>query len=396
MVAIAQGIGWVCASEAAGAGLAARAELVAAMDRIARPVMEGMANGTLRATLPIRPGEEDRRRVTHLEAIGRTLAGIAPWLRLPCDATAEGRLRQQYREWALRGLTLCTQPDTPDRIDFTAGSQPLVDAAFLASALMRAPEVLWEPLSQEAKDRLVAGLRATRRIRPYDCNWLLFSALVESALWQFTGTCQLKPIEHALERHQAWYVGDGTYGDGSQFHWDYYNSYVIQPAMIEVLEVAKAKKSPLAAALPEVIRRAKRHAGVLERLISPEGTYPVLGRSSSYRFGAFHLLSLMALRHELPDSTSPGAVRDALGAVIKRSLAMPGTFDSGGWLQTGAVGHQPSIREHYISTGSLYLCLFGMVHLGLPPEDPLWQAAPADWTQKKIWSGQDVAADHAL
>jgi len=28
-------------------------------------------------------------------------------------------------------------------------------------------------------------------------------------------------------RHESWYKGDGAYGDGSDFHWDYYNSYVI-------------------------------------------------------------------------------------------------------------------------------------------------------------------------
>lgn len=378
-----------------GNGLQAREEMVAALDRIARPVMQGMATGTLRATLPIRKGEENRSHATHLEAFGRTLAGIAPWLNLPPDDTPEGKLRAQYRDWALKGLDRCTKPDSPDRLNFSEGSQPLVDAAFLAQALLRAPEVLWAPLSQDARDRLAKALMSTRNIKPYDSNWLLFSALVESALWKFTGSCEMKPIEYALTRHEAWFLGDGTYGDGPKFHWDYYNSYVIQPAILEVLEVAKEKQSPLAKALPVSVKRAQRHAGVLERLISPEGTFPVMGRSSSYRFGAFHLLSMMALRHQLPESVQPAAVREALRSVIRRTLAAPGTFDSNGWLQTGAVGHQPSIREHYISTGSLYLCLFGMLHLGLPESDPLWQAPAANWTQKRIWMGEDVPADHA-
>jgi hypothetical protein len=61
----------------------------------------------------------------------------------------------------------------------------------------------------------------------------------------------------------------------------------------------------------------------------------------------------------------------------------------------GAVGHQPGIREGYISTGSLYLCLFGLVDLGLPANDPFWTAPARPWTQKKIWSGADIPADHA-
>ena len=73
----------------------------------------------------------------------------------------------------------------------------------------------------------------------------------------------------------------------------------------------------------------------------------------------------------------------------------PGTFDEQGWLQPGAVGRQPSIRENYIATGSLYLCLTGLVHLGLPANDPFWTAPAEPWTQKRIWAGEDIAADHA-
>ncbi len=88
-------------------------------------------------------------------------------------------------------------------------------------------------------------------------------------------------------------------------------------------------------------------------------------------------------------------MRGALTAVIRRMIEAPETFDAQGWLQVGAVGHQPSIRESYISTGSLYLCLCGIVQLGLPADDPFWTAPAEPWTQKKIWSGADVPADHA-
>ena len=42
-------------------------------------------------------------------------------------------------------------------------------------------------------------------------------------------------IDYAVREHQEWYVGDGLYGDGPQFHWDYYNSFVIQPMLLDVL-----------------------------------------------------------------------------------------------------------------------------------------------------------------
>ncbi|MEY3896975.1 MAG: hypothetical protein RLZZ214_2496, partial [Verrucomicrobiota bacterium] len=72
-------------------GLEDRAEAVKTLDRIARPVIESLAEGKLKQRLPLGPGEESRRDVTCLEAFGRTLAGIAPWLALGPDETPEGR-----------------------------------------------------------------------------------------------------------------------------------------------------------------------------------------------------------------------------------------------------------------------------------------------------------------
>lgn len=380
---------------AAQSGRQDREFTVRTLDRIARPVIGSLADGKLKKNLPLGPGEQDRARWTHLEAFGRTMAGISPWLALGPDDTPEGKLRARYIDLSRKALVMATDPASPDRMNFSDGAQPLVDAAFLAQALLQAPEVLWTPLTDGGKAHVSAALKETRKIRPYESNWLLFSALVEAALWQLTGECEMPPIQRALDKHEEWYVGDGTYGDGPRFHWDHYNSFVIQPAMLTVLDVCREKDHALAERLPKVTGRARRFAAVQERLISPEGSYPVIGRSSAYRFGAFQHLSMMAWRKELPAEVSPAAARGALTAVIRRTVEAPGTFDKDGWLQVGAVGHQPSIREGYISTGSLYLCLAGLLHLGLPADDPFWTAPAEDWTQKRIWAGQDVKADKA-
>ncbi len=376
-------------------GEADRAYAVKTLDRIARPVLESLAEGKLKERIPLGPGEESRRDYTCLEAFGRTMAGMAPWLALGPDETPEGQLRAKYIGLSTRALVNATDPASPDHMNFTKGGQPLVDAAFLSLALLRAPDQLWKPLDEISRANVVNALKATRMIKPPESNWLLFSALVESALWKFTGECEMPRIEYALKKHEEWYVGDGTYGDGPAYHWDYYNSFVIQPALIAVMEVCQEKKSPLAAQFPTILMHAQRYAEVQERTISPEGTFPVIGRSSAYRFGAFQTLSLVALRHELPKNVNPAAVRCALDAVVHRMIEAPGTFDADGWLRPGIVGYQPAVKEPYISTGSLYLCLGGLLHLGLPAGDPLWTAPAADWTQKRLWRGENVPADHA-
>ena len=372
-----------------------RSYSVQILTRVAEPVLAALADGKLKERLPHHDWERDRTNYAQLEAFGRTLAGIAPWLELGPDETAEGKLRAKFIVLAVKSLANATDPHSPDFENFKNGGQPLVDAAFLAHGLLRAPNQLWGKLDATQRGNVVAALKATRSIKPGESNWLLFSALVEAALWQFTGECELQPIEHAVNRHEQWYLGDGTYGDGAEFHWDYYNSYVIQPMLLEVVRVCAEKRNPLGDLRPKLLARARRYSDVQERLISPEGTFPVIGRSSAYRFGALQHLANMALLHELPTDLKLGAVRSALTAVIRRMIEAPGTFDAQGWLQVGAVGHQQSIRENYISTGSLYLCLTALVQLGLPANDPFWTAPAEPWTQKRIWSSEDIGADHA-
>lgn len=372
-----------------------RAYSVTVVQRLADPVLTALAENRLKQTMPVE-GPRDRAAYTHLEALGRLLAGMAPWLELGPGSSPEGQLRARYIRLAVAGIGNATDPKSPDYMNFSKGQQPLVDTAFLALALLRAPKQLWGNLNQEQRANVVEAFKSNRVIRPPENNWLLFSAIIEAALWEFTGECEMQPIETAVNQHTAWYKGDGVYGDGAHFHWDYYNSYVIHPMLLEVLRVCAEKQDSLGKLYDVELARAQRYAVIEERLIAPDATFPVLGRSSAYRFGAFQVLSEMALIHKLPASLDPGAVRSALTAVIRRMIEAPGTFDAHGWLQIGAVGHQPSIGEGYISTGSLYLCAVGLLQLGLPPDDPFWTAPAREWTQKRIWAGEEVPTDHAI
>jgi hypothetical protein len=381
--------------EIAGGG-ADRAYSVQVLTRLAEPVLTALSDNRLKEQLPTNAWEAARRPFASLEACGRLLAGMAPWLELGPNDSPEGKVRARFIRLAVTSIGNAVDPRAPDFMNFTNGSQPLVDAAFLAHAMLRAPQQLWGNLQETERKNLLAALKATRQIKPGNSNWLLFSAMIECCVWKFSGECQIISIEIAVKKHLEWYKGDGTYGDGPEFHWDYYNSYVIQPMLVDVLRVCVEKNHPLCESYPLILERARRYAAVQERLISPEATFPVLGRSSSYRFGAFQTLSQMALMRQLPSEARPAAVRAGLTAVIRRMIEATGTFDEHGWLQVGAVGFQPSIRETYISTGSLYLCSVGLLHLGLPPEDPFWTDPDLPWTQKRIWSGEDVKADHAL
>jgi hypothetical protein len=370
---------------------------IAVMGRLADPVLSNLANGTLKARMPVEQAAgTDRRSVTHLEALGRLLAGLAPWIELPSDATAEGRLRGKYATLACGALARAVDPASPDLLNFTRDRQPLVDAAFLALGLLRAPRSLRDALDAATKRNLVAALESTRPIVPGYNNWLLFSATVEAGLKSLGAGWDRVRIDYALRQHEQWYKGDGAYGDGPSFHWDYYNSFVIHPMLLAVVDACKDEAPAWRDLAPAVVKRAQRYAEVQERLIAPDGSFPAIGRSLAYRCGAFHLLADIALRRSLPNTLSPAQVRGALSAVIRRTIDAPGTFDKDGWLQIGFCGHQPGVGETYISTGSLYLSAVGLLPLGLPASDAFWSAAPQPWTSVRAWSGQPFSIDHAI
>jgi hypothetical protein len=366
-------------------------------NRLAEPVLTNLANGTLKAKMPVEQASgASRQTVTHLEALGRLIAGIAPWIELPPDAGAEGRLIARYADLAQRAIDRAVTPTSSDFLNFTRDRQPLVDAAFLAQGILRAPRTLADSLAPETKRHLIAALESTRPIPPGFNNWLLFSATVEAGLKRLGAPWDRMRVDYALRQHDQWYKGDGAYGDGPEFHWDYYNSFVIHPMLLDVLDACRDEMPAWQTLATRVEQRARRYAAVLERLIAPDGSFPAIGRSLAYRFGAFHLLAQTALQHRLPEELAPAQVRSALTAVIRRSMEAPGTFDAGGWLRIGFCGHQPGIGERYISTGSLYLCAVGLLPLGLPATDPFWSAPAEPWTSVRAWSGQAFPIDHAL
>ncbi|QTN01414.1 DUF2264 domain-containing protein [Sediminibacillus dalangtanensis] len=368
------------------------------MRKVADPVLSALEDHQLKAAMPVEmKSKTNREAFSALEAIARLLNGMAPWLEKKQEDSEEEKIRQRYSALARKAIDAGTDPTSPDYMNFTEGFQPIVDAAFLAHAIIRAPQQLWESLDSRVKANVVTALRATRDRKPYFSNWLLFSAMIETALFQL-GELDWDPmrIDYALKQTEQWYAGDGMYKDGPYFHYDYYNSFVIQPMLFDIVETIGGQYQEWQDQYPKVLRRVQRYAEIQERLIAADGTFPPVGRSLAYRTGVFHSLAQLSLHEKLPDSLEPAQVRTGLTAVIKRIFEMPGSFSEDGWLTIGLSGHQPSIGEGYISTGSTYLCTAVFLPLGLSADAPFWQDPPQDWTAKKVWSGKAFPIDRAL
>ena len=371
--------------------------------KMAQPVLENMAKGELQKNMKTEfsPSFDNRnRKVVYMETFGRLMAGIAPWLALPDDNTPEGQQRKQLREWALASYKNSVDPQSPDYLVWGAAGQNLVDAAYIAESFIRAYDALWVPLDDVTKQRYITEFKKLRSIEPPYTNWFLFSSTIESFIAKAVGLREYDDfrVMMTIRKVEEWYVGDGWYADGPVFAFDYYSSYVFHAMYLETLQNmldAKANtRLEYQKYYDRALKRAQKFAIILERFISPEGTFPVIGRSTPYRMAALQPLALMAWYQKLPKDLSNGQVRAALTQSMHRMYDQQQNYNDAGFLTIGFCGHQPETADWYTNNGSLYMTSLSLMPLGLPADHPFWTEAAEPWTQVKAWGGQPFPKDH--
>lgn len=369
--------------------------------RMAQPVLEKMANGELQKTMQTEysPSFDNRnRKVVFMETFGRLMAGIAPWIALPDDGTPEGMQRKQLREWALASYRNAVDPNSPDYLLWSGAGQALVDAAYIAESFLRAYDQLWKPLDDVTKQRYIKEFTGLRKVDPPYTNWFLFSSVIESFLAKAGAPYDEFRVNTACRKVEEWYVGDGWYADGPVFAFDYYTSYVFHAMYLETLQAmidAKANtRIDYKKYYDRALKRAQKFSVVLERFISPEGTFPVIGRSTPYRLAAMQPLALMSWYQTLPQELSNGQVRAALTKVLHRMFDVCNNYNDGGYLTIGFCGSQPETADWYTNNGSLYITSVVFLPLGLPATHDFWTTEAQPWTQVKAWNGQPFPKDH--
>jgi hypothetical protein len=362
---------------------------LAYLEKIALPVLTGFAEKTLTSDLCVEFGPNRKSintdQCAHIELFCRTILGAAPVLN-PSLPSAYPQFAERYER--LKMLTTYAIESAFDGyLVWECGDQLLVEAALLCYAFLRYPYV-YGLCSNNTQNAILTMLRKAYSYPPHVNNWLLFSCTVGLFLYRQTDVPGLRGIQAHLTTLESWYIGDGWYKDGV-FHMDYYNSYIIYPMLLEVLRNLKQ------AGHATVIKRAQRHCEFLERLISCDGSFPFFGRSAVYRCAAFHCLSNIACRNELPSGLEYGGVRCALAAMLAQFFEGCQNFTERGFLTLGFNGKQPMLADTYSNTGSTYFALVVFEPLGLPPTHAFWSAPDAPWTQVRLWNGGAVLKDFA-
>lgn len=92
--------------------------------KIADPVISNLSKDQLKKNIPVGRSSSalasSREFITHMEAVGRTIAGIAPWLELGPDNTPEGKLRKKYIKMTCKALANSVNPESNDYFNSTA------------------------------------------------------------------------------------------------------------------------------------------------------------------------------------------------------------------------------------------------------------------------------------
>ena len=94
-----------------------RSYWISVLEKIAEPVLINLHNRELKKNMPVR-GKIDRSSCSHLEALGRLLTGMAPWLETEIDDKNEEAKRQNFTALARDAIDAATDPNSPDFYEF--------------------------------------------------------------------------------------------------------------------------------------------------------------------------------------------------------------------------------------------------------------------------------------
>jgi hypothetical protein len=370
---------------------------VETLQKIALRVLMDIKKDSLRKNMVLESKSAEAIKFAYFSAFARVFNGIAPWLELGPNQSEEGRLRENYINLTIEAISVAVNPKKNDYMFYTESKQSLVDMAFFAQGLLRAKNQIWLNLPMDVQAKIITELKNTRLIAPYENHWILYTSLIEAALLEFTGECDKERLIYAIHKFRdQWYIGDAIYKDGEDFASNYYNSLIIHPMLNDILIVMRKYGLSDGEFLDVQLMRSSRLSSQLERIISPEGNYPIIGKSISFRTGIFHTLAQASLLKVLPRNIEPAQVRSALTQVLRNLFEGNQNFINGSWLALGLNGHQEDIAETDINTGSLYLCCAVFLPLGLDPNDPFWTNEFEEWTSLKAWNGHPTGIDQSI
>lgn len=302
-----------------------------------------------------------------LEGFCRTLFLAAPLLKENPDLTLNGIKVADYYRHQLLNLLDPKSPSYVKPLGKNGGpSQTLVEFGALAISLSTAKNVLWDPLTQEQKDKLAATMLSYGNGPTIGSNWMFFNVFVISFFKQEGYKVNDWRMEDCLKKLLALYRGEGWYNDAPAY--DYYSMWAFQ------------MYGPIWAQIyghfyPEYAAQfMKNQADLIDNypyMFNAEGKMNMWGRSIPYRFGAVVPLALLGYQTE--KDINFGWMRRIASSTLLQFIQNPNLLEDN--VPTlGFYGPFEPAVQIYSCRGSVYWCAKAFLSLLLPADNPFWTA----------------------
>lgn len=302
-----------------------------------------------------------------LEGFCRTLFLAAPLLRENPDLTLNGIKVADYYRHQLLNLLDPKSPSYVKPLGKNGGpSQTLVEFGALAISLSTAKNVLWDPLTQEQKDKLAATMLSYGNGPTIGSNWMFFNVFVISFFKQEGYKVNDWRMEDCLKKLLALYRGEGWYNDAPAY--DYYSMWAFQ------------MYGPIWAQMyghfyPEYAAQfMKNQADLIDNypyMFNAEGKMNMWGRSIPYRFGA--VVPLALLGYQTDKDVNFGWMRRIASSTLLQFIQNPNLLEDN--VPTlGFYGPFEPAVQIYSCRGSVYWCAKAFLSLLLPADNPFWAA----------------------
>ena len=302
-----------------------------------------------------------------LEGFCRTLFLAAPLLKENPDLTLNGIKVADYYRHQLLNLLDPKSPSYVKPLGKNGGpSQTLVEFGALAISLSTAKNVLWDPLTQEQKDKLAATMLSYGNGPTIGSNWMFFNVFVISFFKQEGYKVNDWRMEDCLKKLLALYRGEGWYNDAPAY--DYYSMWAFQ------------MYGPIWAQMyghfyPEYAAQfMKNQADLIDNypyMFNAEGKMNMWGRSIPYRFGA--VVPLALLGYQTDKDINFGWMRRIASSTLLQFIQNPNLLEDN--VPTlGFYGPFEPAVQIYSCRGSVYWCAKAFLSLLLPADNSFWTA----------------------
>ncbi|KAF4820214.1 hypothetical protein CGCSCA5_v004049 [Colletotrichum siamense] len=399
--------------------LRTRSDLIRATLALLRPLIPHFSPSKARIRVPVSTATHFDETAAQLEGFARPLWAVGALL-LGVEATSDPKLANSINEvvqpW-IDGFVAGTDPAHPEYWGkINDMDQRMVEAEIISFALLSAPERIFAPLSDQAKQNVTNWLRTLNGMEMPKNNWRWFRVFGNLALSKVCGV----PFEDVrdelnsdLELLDTFYRMDGWSADGpwqtaEQAHdefeqfgktgrrdaigigrqADYYSgSFAIQFSQLLYSRFA-ADLDPKRSAVYR--QRARDFGASFWRYFDAGGAAIPFGRSLTYRFACGGYFAAVALAHveDLPAPlNTPGAVKGFLMRHLRWwAENSHDIFYPDGTLNIGWLYPNMFMCEDYNSPQSPYWCLKTLIAVGLSENDSFWtedessypESAPSD------------------